>query len=53
MTDGYEEIYRTMIDSAGGSGAATDGAAGSGEGGEEPRPLKPVMSDLTASGRAS
>ena len=52
MTDGYEEIYRTMIDSAGGS-AATEGTAASDEDGDEPRPLKPVMSDLTASGRAS
>ncbi len=56
MTDGYEEIYRTMIDSAGGSGAASDPAA-NGEQGEEaagePRPLKPVMFDLTASGRTS
>ena len=30
MTDGYEEIYRTMIESAGGSGA-TDGPAASDE----------------------
>ncbi len=52
MTDGYEEIYRTMIDAAGGS-AATEGAADGDERGGEPRPLKPVMSDLTASGRAS
>jgi glycosyltransferase involved in cell wall biosynthesis len=51
MTDGYEEIYRTMVDSAGGS--ATEGSAGEGDGGDEPRPLKPVMSDLTATGRAS
>ena len=52
MTDAYEKIYRTMIESAGGSGA-TDGAAASDERDGEPRPLKPVMSDLTASGRAS
>ncbi len=52
MTDAYEEIYRTMIGSAGGSGA-TEGAADGDERGGEPRPLKPVMSDLTATGRAS
>jgi len=55
MTDGYEEIYRTMIGSAGGS-AISDAAATdeNGEvGGEEPRPLKPVMSDMARSGRAS
>jgi glycosyltransferase involved in cell wall biosynthesis len=56
MTDGYEAIYGAMLASAGGA-AATEGAPGAGEaGGEEPRPLKPVMSDasdLAASGRAS
>lgn len=52
MTDRYEEIYRTMIDSASGSGATPASAAGS-ERGDEPRPLKPVMSDLAASGRAA
>ena len=52
MTDGYEEIYRTMIDSAGGS-EATHAPTADEESGGEPRPLKAVMSDLTASGRAS
>jgi glycosyltransferase involved in cell wall biosynthesis len=52
MTDGYEEIYRTMIESAGGLGATPSRVAGD-QGGDEPRPLKPVMSDLTTSGRAS
>ena len=52
MTDGYEEIYHTMIDAAGGSGA-TSGSAASGEHGDEPRPLKPVMDDMARSGRAS
>ena len=28
MTDGYEAIYRTMLDSAEGPGVATDGVAG-------------------------
>jgi glycosyltransferase involved in cell wall biosynthesis len=72
MTDGYEAIYREMLGSAGsavaarpssgaGSGAsgslgAGSAADGGGERDEEPRPLKPVMSDapdLAASGRAS
>jgi glycosyltransferase involved in cell wall biosynthesis len=64
MTDGYEEIYRAMLNSAGSAGAAGSGAAeetassgrGDGEQGGEPRPLKPVMSDasdLATSGRAS
>lgn len=53
MTDGYEEIYRTMIDSASGSGAASGDPAATDGGGDEPRPLKPVMSDLATSGRAS
>ena len=54
MTDGYEAIYRTMVDAAAGAGeGAAPGPEDSGTGGE-PRPLKPVMaSDLTASGRAS
>ena len=51
MTDGYEAIYRTMLDAAGGS-EATEGRRLATSGGE-PRPLKPVMSDLAASGRAS
>jgi hypothetical protein len=52
MTDGYEEIYRSMIDSASGS-AATERAATNDERDDQPRPLKPVMSDLTSAGRAS
>ena len=62
MTDGYEEIYRTMLGSAGSAGAATgsvtgrgSAADGGGQGGE-PRPLKPVMSDVSdmaTSGRTS
>jgi glycosyltransferase involved in cell wall biosynthesis len=63
MTDGYEEIYRTMLGSAGSVGAATGGsdtgrgsAADRGGQGGEPRPLKPVMSDVSdmaTSGRTS
>jgi hypothetical protein len=57
MTDGYEAIYRTMIDAAAGAGegeGANEGPEAHGQGGDEPRPLKPVMaSDLAASGRAS
>src|SRR6187200_2811721 len=63
MTDGYEEIYRTMLGSAGSAGAATGGsvtgrgsAVDRGAQGGEPRPLKPVMSDVTdlaTSGRTS
>ena len=51
MTDGYEAIYREMLESAGGGGIP--GPAGGEEGDAEPRPLKPVMTDLAASGRAS
>src|SRR6478609_2768113 len=47
MTDGYEAIYRTMLDSAGSAGAAgsaeaagsAGAASGDGELGGEPRPL--------------
>jgi len=64
MTDGYEAIYRTMLDTAGraeaagmpGAAGAAGAASGVGERGGDPRPLKPVMSDasdLAASGRAS
>ena len=52
MTDGYEEIYRDD-DRCGRWLAATEGPAAGDERGGEPRPLKPVMSDLTTSGRAS
>ncbi len=52
MTDGYEAIYRD--DARLGRRVRGDGGDGRGdEGGDAPRPLKPVMSDLTASGRAS
>jgi glycosyltransferase involved in cell wall biosynthesis len=57
MTDGYEAIYRVMLDSAGSAGAAGSGSLGAGSAaGGEPRLLKPVMSDasdLATSGRAS
>jgi glycosyltransferase involved in cell wall biosynthesis len=52
MTDGYEAIYRTMIDSAGAPG--TPSASTSADRAAQPRPLKPVMTaDLATTGRAS
>ena len=51
MTDGYEAVYREMLGSARGGGTP-DAVAGEGAD-AEPRPLKPVMTDMAASGRAS
>jgi glycosyltransferase involved in cell wall biosynthesis len=43
MTDRYEEIYRSLLETG----------AGSGEGGRRPRALDPAANGLAASGRAS
>ncbi len=50
MTDGYEAIYREVIGAAAGGIGTIEAAPGDGP---EPRPLKPVMGDLSSAGRAS
>ena len=50
MTDGYEAIYRELISAAGGGQGIVEADAGRSP---EPRPLKPVMGDLSSAGRAS
>jgi glycosyltransferase involved in cell wall biosynthesis len=50
MADGYEAIYRSMLDETGGDAGSLVAAD---ERHDAPRPLKPMTTDLTAAGLAS
>jgi glycosyltransferase involved in cell wall biosynthesis len=50
MTDGYEAIYRQVLEESGGKARSSSPAAGRDD---APRPIKLTTTDLTAAGRAS